>query len=108
VSSSCSRRWPRPPSRPSGWSTVCPFTCLPTTGCGGMPRSGTSPSSGRRPASCPDEFKARFPEVPWQQPARRRNRIVHGYWSVDLDVLHTTAQSRLPGFAAEVRRVLAF
>jgi uncharacterized protein with HEPN domain len=32
---------------------------------------------------------------------------VHGYWSVDLDVLHTTAQCRLPGFAADVRRVLA-
>ena len=84
VSSSCSRRWPRPPSRPSGWSTVCPFTCLPTTGCGGMPRCGTSPSSGEAASQLPDESKARFPEAPWQQPARLRNRIVHGYWLVDL------------------------
>jgi uncharacterized protein with HEPN domain len=62
---------------------------------------------GEAASQLPDEIKARFPEVPWQQPARLRNRIVHGYWSVDLDVLHTTAQSRLPGFAADVRRVLA-
>lgn len=31
-----------------------------------------------------DELKDRFPAVPWQQPARLRNRIVHGYWSIDL------------------------
>jgi uncharacterized protein with HEPN domain len=28
-----------------------------------------------------DEIKAQFPQVAWQQPARLRNRIVHGYWS---------------------------
>ncbi len=33
------------------------------------------------------ETKNRFPHVSWQQPARLRNRIVHGYWSIDTDVL---------------------
>ena len=42
--------------------------------------------------------KERFPDIPWQQPARLRNRIVHGYWSIDLAVLHTTAASQLPAF----------
>jgi uncharacterized protein with HEPN domain len=27
--------------------------------------------------------KARFPGVPWRNPVRLRNRIVHGYWSVE-------------------------
>lgn len=36
-------------------------------------------------------------------PVRMRNRIVHGYWSVDLDVLVTTAQEDLPDFLAAVR-----
>lgn len=47
-----------------------------------------------------DEIKARFPDVTWQQPVRLRNRIVHGYWSIDLDVLHTAASEQLPGFPA--------
>jgi len=34
--------------------------------------------------------------VPWEQPARLRNRIVHGYWSIDVEVLHTTATEQLP------------
>jgi hypothetical protein len=32
-----------------------------------------------------DDVKTRFPGVMWQQPVRLRNRIVHGYWSVDLE-----------------------
>lgn len=47
--------------------------------------------------------KAAHPDVPWSDPVRMRNRIVHGYWSVDLDVLVTTAQEDLPDFLAAVR-----
>ena len=53
-----------------------------------------------------DEIKARFPDVAWQQPVRLRNRIVHGYWSIDLGVLHTTASEQLPDFTGELRTVL--
>jgi hypothetical protein len=31
---------------------------------------------------------------------------VHGYWSIDLAVLHTTATGQLPAFAASLRRAL--
>jgi uncharacterized protein with HEPN domain len=53
------------------------------------------------------DIKARFPEVSWQQPVRLRNRIVHGYWSVDMEILHTAAREQLPGFRADLERVLA-
>jgi uncharacterized protein with HEPN domain len=39
------------------------------------------------------EVKAKFPDVAWQQPIRLRNRIVHGYWSIDLDVLHNCSRA---------------
>ena len=38
---------------------------------------------------------------------RLRNRIVHGYWSIDLEVLHTTATEQLPAFIASLRSVLS-
>src|SRR5215831_5732648 len=53
------------------------------------------------------ELKDRFPDITWQQPMRLRNRIVHGYWSIDLEVLHTTATEQLPAFAASLRSVLS-
>lgn len=40
-------------------------------------------------------LKDRFPEVPWTQPSRLRNRVVHGYWSIDFAILHTTAVDQL-------------
>jgi uncharacterized protein with HEPN domain len=51
--------------------------------------------------------KERFPDIPWEQPARLRNRIVHGYWSIDLGILHTTATDLLPQFAERLRKALA-
>ena len=41
------------------------------------------------------------------QSIRLRNRIVHGYWSIDLEVLHTTATEQLPAFTANLRTVLS-
>jgi uncharacterized protein with HEPN domain len=52
------------------------------------------------------EVKDKFPDMPWQQPTRLRNRIVHGYWSIDLEVLHTTATEQLPAFTARLRTIL--
>jgi len=62
---------------------------------------------GEAAAQLSDETKARFPEVGWQQPVRLRNRIVHGYWSIDPEVLHTTATDQLPAFAADLRAILS-
>jgi uncharacterized protein YutE (UPF0331/DUF86 family) len=35
-----------------------------------------------------------------------RNRIVHGYWSIDLDILMTTARDDLGRFLDAVRALL--
>jgi uncharacterized protein with HEPN domain len=53
------------------------------------------------------ETKARFPDIPWRNPARLRNRVVHGYWSVDVEILHTTAVEQLGEYARLLRDALA-
>ena len=62
---------------------------------------------GEAAAQIDADVKARFPDIAWLQPARLRNRIVHGYWSIDLTVLHTTACDLLGPFADQLRGVLA-
>jgi uncharacterized protein YutE (UPF0331/DUF86 family) len=37
---------------------------------------------------------------------RLRNPIVHGYWSVEFDILTSTAEQDLPGMVAAVRRIV--
>jgi uncharacterized protein with HEPN domain len=53
------------------------------------------------------QLKDRFPDIAWQQPMRLRNRIIHGYWSIDLEVLHTTATEQLPAFITSLHGVLS-
>jgi uncharacterized protein with HEPN domain len=53
-----------------------------------------------------DELKDDHPEIGWASPIRMRNRIVHGYWSIDFDVLVTTARDDLGGFLEAVRGLL--
>lgn len=62
---------------------------------------------GEAAAQVDVEVKGRFPQVEWQQPTRLRNRIVHGYWSIDLEIFHTTANDLLPAFATQLRAVMA-
>jgi uncharacterized protein with HEPN domain len=54
-----------------------------------------------------EETRTRFPGIAWQQPQRLRNRIVHGYWSIDLAVLHITATGQLPAFTASLRQAFS-
>jgi uncharacterized protein with HEPN domain len=61
---------------------------------------------GEAAAQLDDEVKGRFPDIPWAQPARLRNRVIHGYWSIDLEILHTTATDLLPGFVDQLRIAL--
>ena len=54
-----------------------------------------------------EDTKIRFPEVPWRNPARLRNRVVHAYWSIDIGVLHTTATEQLGDFVQQLHNVEA-
>ena len=61
---------------------------------------------GEAVGQLPDELLDEHPEVPWHQPVRLRNRIVHGYWSVDLDIIYSVAIDDLPTFTNAVRAIL--
>jgi uncharacterized protein with HEPN domain len=60
---------------------------------------------GEASSQLSEELKGRFSDVPWRQPARLRNRIIHGYRSIDLDVVHTAASQQLPGFITDLCRI---
>lgn len=62
---------------------------------------------GEASGQVPDEIKLAHPNVGWAQAIRLRNRIVHGYWDVDLQILHDTATEDLPTMIEQLRGVLA-
>jgi uncharacterized protein with HEPN domain len=44
----------------------------------------------------PDDFKGRYPDLPWLQMIGARNRLIHGYDYVDFDVLWVILSHDLP------------
>ena len=61
---------------------------------------------GEAASQVSDATKAAHADVQWADPVRLRNRIVHGYWSIDTGILLDTARDDLPSLAASLRRVL--
>ena len=53
-----------------------------------------------------DEERLRYPSIPWNQIVGLRNRLIHGYDSVDFDVLWGIVSSDLPKLIAEFERLL--
>ena len=60
---------------------------------------------GEAAAGLSDGFIAEHPEVPWRQIIATRNRVVHGYFEVDLDILWDVAIIDVPELASQVRRI---
>ena len=57
---------------------------------------------GEASKQVPEEFKQAHPELPWQQLAGMRNRIVHDYTGVDLSIVWEVAQKALPRLQSQL------
>ena len=44
--------------------------------------------------------KERYPDLPWSQMAATRDRLIHGYFSVDLDIVWEIVRHDLPPVVA--------
>ena len=42
------------------------------------------------------KFRARHPEIPWHDMVGMRNRLIHGYDDIDLEIVWNTVRQRLP------------
>jgi uncharacterized protein with HEPN domain len=54
----------------------------------------------------PPEIRALAPEIPWSDIAGMRDRLIHGYGKVDLDLVWRTAKARAPATEPLVRALL--
>ena len=73
----------------------------------GVQRScGTSPSRGGR-QSGPCRNQSAHSQIAWSAAARLRNRIVHGYWDIDVETLVATAIDDLPQMIAQLEDALS-
>ena len=50
-------------------------------------------------------FVEQHPEIPWRNMRGMRNRIAHGYFEINLDVVWDTVSTALPGLLADLTAI---
>ena len=61
---------------------------------------------GEAATRLPPEFRSSHDSIPWRQIVGTRNVLVHGYDVVDLDIVWTIVQERLPELVAAIDGIL--
>jgi uncharacterized protein with HEPN domain len=61
---------------------------------------------GEAARQVPIEIRQRYPDVPWAEAIGMRNKVIHGYFGVDLRVVWDTVQEDLPPLREAVTRML--
>ena len=61
---------------------------------------------GEAVKNIPEFLKSMYPEVPWKAIAGMRDKLIHQYFRVDVDVLWETTQQDVPQLKVLVKRVI--
>jgi uncharacterized protein with HEPN domain len=62
---------------------------------------------GEAATQLPADLKARFTAVEWRAMTTMRNRLIHGYFAVNLTIVWDTIQHDLPVLETQIRAIRA-
>jgi uncharacterized protein with HEPN domain len=52
------------------------------------------------------QCRAEIPRIPWSDVVGMRNRLIHAYFDIDLDLLWNTVQDDLPPLIVELEKIV--
>lgn len=61
---------------------------------------------GEAVSAIPDEFREKYPHIPWKKIVGVRNIVIHKYFGVDTNTLWFIIQEQLPEFKSEISRII--
>ncbi|MCC6569268.1 MAG: DUF86 domain-containing protein, partial [Anaerolineales bacterium] len=61
---------------------------------------------GEAAANVPDEIRSKYPSLPWRDIRGMRNKLVHQYFGVNMEVVWQTIQEDLPMITGELENIL--
>lgn len=62
---------------------------------------------GEAARQVPSEFRAQAPAIPWRDITGTRDRLIHAYAAVDMDIVWTIVTDRLPQLIHELEQLIA-
>lgn len=61
---------------------------------------------GEAAKKVPSSVRQRNPHVPWKDMAGMRDRLIHGYFGIDNEILWKTAREFAPEIGSEIEAIL--
>jgi len=55
----------------------------------------------------PPDIRQRYPEIPWREMAGMRDKVIHGYFEVDFEIVWNVVKKRIPTLKPIFERILA-
>jgi len=53
-----------------------------------------------------EEFREKNTQIPWKDMAGMRNKLIHGYFDVNLDIVWDTIKKDVPFLKTEIKKLI--
>ena len=61
---------------------------------------------GEATRNIPEEIRIKYPEIPWRDASNMRNKLVHRYFGINLEVIWQTLNEDLPMLANALQEII--
>ena len=61
---------------------------------------------GEATKNIPDEIRQRYPDLPWKEMAKIRDKLIHGYFVVDHQIVWNVVKKELPFLKPKIEKIL--
>jgi len=61
---------------------------------------------GEATKNIPDSLREKYPQIPWKRMTGMRDKLIHEYWGVDLEIVWEVINNELPSVKPLIQKVL--
>lgn len=61
---------------------------------------------GEASKNIPEDFKTNYPDIPWSEMSKTRDKLIHGYFGVDLELTWNIVKMDLPDLKEKIESLL--